>query len=120
MGTLSESATEVAVVGDAVVVSFGEWTPWRGDPTLEAVLEIAARAEPRWVVVDLSGIAPPPWLLLRLLRLSRAIHEERGGGVLLVAVSVAALRRLERTGVSLLFPTFRSIDTALDWGQVER
>jgi anti-anti-sigma regulatory factor len=120
MGTLFASATEVAVVGDTVVVSLGEWTPWRGDPAFDAVLDIAARAEPRWIVVDLSGIAPPPWLLLRLLRLSRALHQDRDGGVLLVAVSVACLRRLERTGVSLLFRTFPSMEAALDWTGAER
>jgi len=116
MATLEGTATQVAVVGDSVVVSLGEWTPGRGDPIFQSLLDVAYQAKPRWVVVDLSGIAPPPWLLLRLLRLGHALHRDRDGGVRLVAVSAASLKRLERTGVSLLFPTFRSIDAALEWG----
>lgn len=121
MGTsLFEPATAVAVVGESVVVSLGERTPWPGDPAFDSVFDIVVRADPHWVIVDLSGIAPPPWLLLRLLRLRSALEQSRDGGVLLVAVSATSLRRLDRTGVSLLFPTFLSIDAALEWANERR
>jgi hypothetical protein len=114
VGTLEE-ATAVSFESDLVVVSLGDHAPYRGDPALESALDVALEAGARWVIVDVSGIAPPSWLLLRLLRLNEALQQERQGGVLLEAVPAPSLRRLERTGVSLLFPTFGSLDEALEW-----
>jgi hypothetical protein len=119
VGTIDETTTAVSLGSDLVVVSLGDQAPSQGDPAFEWALDVAEHAGARWVIVDISRIAPPSWLLLRLLRLNEALQQGRGGGVLLEAVSAASLRRLERTGVSLLFSTFGSLDAALEWANTQ-